>query len=505
MRLTLELSRILLPILFAASAAFAQRPPVILVDGYHLICDSGNLASTGDFGEMQRRLEAEGVRVAFFGTCTFSGKPSIEDLSTALGTAIRNLNAPQVDVVSHSLGGLIVRSYLSGKQNAPATFNPPPDPKIRKWVSIATPNFGALIPNVISIFLPDLQAMELTPGSQFLFDLNTWNQNHDDLRGIDAVAIIGNAGGVGPLEGTSDGTVSVTSASLSFTEPDVRTRVLPYCHGAGPLTSLLGLGCSAPPLAKIESDNPLSWQIVDSFLSGTSDWQTVGHSPSQDKILSQYGGMLTQSRDSQDHVNGSIQDRNFVTPAPAPGTYAVAISKPGPQILLVAPSAARLPFLSLAPRMLVSIYGNNLAASTVSVNGQTLALNYSSDRQVNALLPDNVSGLARLTVSNTQGKQTVNIFVEGAVPAIFTSDGSGSGAAAVIRTGNFISLYLTGLGAGGTTPVVLLNGAPVSVTYAGPAPGFPGLDQINFQLPAGVTSGTVVVVVGNHTSNAVTV
>jgi uncharacterized protein (TIGR03437 family) len=132
-------------------------------------------------------------------------------------------------------------------------------------------------------------------------------------------------------------------------------------------------------------------------------------------------------------------------------------------------------------------------------------LNYSSDRQINALLPDNVTGLAKLTVSNAQGKQTVNIFIENAVPAIFTFDGSGSGAAAIIRTGNFISLYLTGLGTGGGTPTVLLNGAPVNVTYAGPAPGFPGLDQINFQLPAGVASGTVVVISGNHTSNTVTI
>jgi uncharacterized protein (TIGR03437 family) len=155
--------------------------------------------------------------------------------------------------------------------------------------------------------------------------------------------------------------------------------------------------------------------------------------------------------------------------------------------------------------MLVSIYGNNLAGSTVSINGQALALNYSSDHQVNALLPNNVSGLVKLTVSNMQGKQTVNIFIESAVPAIFTFDGSGRGPAAVIRTGNFISLYVTGLGAGGATPVVLLNGAPVSVTYAGPAPGFPGLDQINFQLPSGVTSGTVVVIAGGHTSNAVTI
>ncbi len=220
-------------------AAFAQRPPVVLVDGYHFLCDSGNLVSTADFAELETRLRAEGVSVTFFGTCAFSGKPSIEDLGNSLGAVIRSLNVPQVDIVSHSMGGLIVRSYLAGKQTVSGVFRPPSDPKVRKWVSIATPNFGALLPAILSNFAPDTEARELVPGNQFLFDLATWNQNHDDLRGIDAIAIIGNAGGIGPLEKTNDGTVAVTSASLSFAEPDERTRILPYCHGSSDFTSLL--------------------------------------------------------------------------------------------------------------------------------------------------------------------------------------------------------------------------------------------------------------------------
>jgi uncharacterized protein (TIGR03437 family) len=504
-RHTIVVRRFTFLLSFALSSAFAQRPPVLLVDGYHLLCDNGNLTSAHDFGDLQTRLQAEGVRVAFLGTCAFSGKPSIEELGNALGVAIRNLNAPQVDLVSHSMGGLIVRSYLAGKQTVSGVFTPPADTHVRKWVSIATPNFGALVPPLIAAFLPDVQARELVPGSQFLFDLATWNQNHDDLRGVDAAGIIGNAGGVGPFEGASDGTVSVTSASLSFAGADERTRVLPYCHGAGDLTSILGLGCDAPPLAKIQGDNPLSWQIIDSFLAGTDLWRSIGHSPSQDRILSRYGGILKQSRTSTDSPTGSIQDQNFVTGPPVTGTYTVVIDKAGPRIALIAPSAARLASLSLAPRMLISIYGNNLTGSTASVNGQPLALNYTGDQQINALLPDNVSGRAKLTVSNALGKQTTNIYVEKAVPAVFTADGSGTGAAAAIRSGNFISVYLTGLGAGGSAPVVLLNGAPVPVTYAGPAPGFPGLDQVNVQLPAGTASGTLVVMVGDRISNTVTV
>src|SRR5260370_20053125 len=306
-------------IILTASVALGQRPPVILIDGYHLTCSSENFTSDHDFGDMQPRLRAEGVPVIFFGTCSFSGSPSIEILGNSLGATIRNRNAPIVDIISHSMGGLIVRSYLSGRQPAFGAFQPPVDTRVRKWVSIATPNFGALIPSPIADFLPDIQLRELVPGCQFLFDLATWNQNHDDLRGVDTVGIMGNAGGFGPLAGTNDGTVAVTSASMSFALPDERKRVLPYCHWAGNLTSILGLGCDAPPLARIQNDNPLSWQIVDSFLSGTDAWKTIGHPPSKDKFLSQYGGMLSQPRDNNDKPTGPIGDQNFVSNPPMPG------------------------------------------------------------------------------------------------------------------------------------------------------------------------------------------
>jgi hypothetical protein len=52
------------------------------------------------------------------------------------------------------------------------------------------------------------------------------------------------------------------------------------------------------------------------------------------------------------------------------------------------------------------------------------------------------------------------------------------------RPGDFVTLWGTGLGAVNQDRVsVLLGGHPFPVSYAGPAPGFPGTDQINFQVP----------------------
>ena len=56
-----------------------------------------------------------------------------------------------------------------------------------------------------------------------------------------------------------------------------------------------------------------------------------------------------------------------------------------------------------------------------------------------------------------------------------------------IQPGEIIIVYATGLG--GLVPQVLLSGASCTVLYAGPAPGYPGLDQINCQTASNVTSG----------------
>jgi uncharacterized protein (TIGR03437 family) len=55
-------------------------------------------------------------------------------------------------------------------------------------------------------------------------------------------------------------------------------------------------------------------------------------------------------------------------------------------------------------------------------------------------------------------------------------------------------------------PQVWIDGQPVAVSFAGRAPGYDGLDQINLRVPFGIRHGIsvpVVVVSGSHTSNQV--
>src|SRR5262249_51638148 len=75
------------------------------------------------------------------------------------------------------------------------------------------------------------------------------------------------------------------------------------------------------------------------------------------------------------------------------------------------------------------------------------------------------------------------------------------------RPGQYVILWGTGLGTATTADVTVeLGGKDIAPTYAGPSPGFPGVDQINFQIPPdpGAPDGcyvSVVVRTGDSISN----
>lgn len=226
-------------------AVAAARPPVILLNGFQLVCSdtaSTVAASSDTFGQLASLLQADGAAVLYFNNCAY-GDISIEQLAAQLGIYIAGLRytdgtpVGQVDLVAHSMGGLIVRAYLAGKGQASGSFLPPANPAVRKFVAIGTPHFGSFQAGYIGV-----QESEMAPGNQFLWDLATWNQGQDDLRGVDALAVIGNAGTYGTTNNASDGVVSLTSGSLGFVATDQRTRIVPYCHVTPGF--LTGLGMS---------------------------------------------------------------------------------------------------------------------------------------------------------------------------------------------------------------------------------------------------------------------
>jgi uncharacterized protein (TIGR03437 family) len=123
-------------------------------------------------------------------------------------------------------------------------------------------------------------------------------------------------------------------------------------------------------------------------------------------------------------------------------------------------------------------------------------------QRLTAVVPDSVAARTGATVHiEVNGVSTNNVTVASApaVPVLFSPQGSPY--LAKVQRGGIITLWATGLGetdpqtpagqlAGAARtrlPVsVMIGGTPAAVFYAGTAPGYAGLYQLNVQVPANI-------------------
>jgi uncharacterized protein (TIGR03437 family) len=443
----------------------AARPPVILLNGYQFFCNAStaNPRSSDTFGDLESSLLRAGApSVYFFDNCAEGTRTAIEDLGEALRQALDAIKydngapVPQVDLVAHSMGGLIVRSYLAG-MHTDGSFSPPASPRVRKFVQIATPNFGSYFAAAYSGLLSDVQARAMLPGSTFLWNLATWNQYGDDLRGVDTLAIAGNRG-ILPQLNASDGIVSLTSASLSFTREQSRTRLLPYCHTEIPAlaAAFIRVDCTGPSIAKAAETATL----VNSFLQDTVDWRssTLSKTPAADPYLAQFGGAFFRVQNAAGQYSTDLTSVSFgsvtLTLGPAAGiayaeflrgtdTFrAVAASanadcgplqqpagyvaivrcKAGPVITSVGSPAAASPLGRVVqPGFPFLVSGSGFGAQRcgtcgVSLNGIDLEIVSWADTSVVARLPAAAQGRVEIALRTGAGADRTSIMA--ATPAI---------------------------------------------------------------------------------------
>ena len=199
---------------------------------------------------------------------------------------------------------------------------------------------------------------------------------------------------------------------------------------------------------------------------------------------------------------------------------------------------------------LVSLFGSHLApvtfsaASTplplslvdtsVTINGVVAPLLFVSAQQINAQVPYEVPAGTATVVVRSGGKTSAafTIKIRPAGPGLFANaegqaaalddDGSSNSSTAPAPGGSVISVFLTGIGPisapvddgaapqenqtiSATWPVsATIGGVPATVEFAGLAPLYPGIAQINLRVPA-TASGVspLVISVGAFTSNTV--
>jgi uncharacterized protein (TIGR03437 family) len=227
-------------------------------------------------------------------------------------------------------------------------------------------------------------------------------------------------------------------------------------------------------------------------------------------------------------------------------------------------SAAAIEY-NLAPGSIVSMYGENLAPNTQPAQSQPLPTSlggasvtvtdaagnqlpalmvYASPTQINLVVPDGTAaGSATLTVNNGATPATATGNVQAVAPALFSADGTGTGVAAAtglqtqaansqlqspvavyqcgdsgcssvpialgVDTPVYVSFYGTGIRNRSSLAnvSVSIKGINLQVLYAGPAPGFTGLDQVNVLLDLGLRGAgesAVTLTVDGQTNDPVT-
>lgn len=220
-------------------------------------------------------------------------------------------------------------------------------------------------------------------------------------------------------------------------------------------------------------------------------------------------------------VEGNVLDRFTLSAGPIPeGVTDAAAGRP-----------------ALAPGGLASLYGWTLAPGlaaaaryplpreltgvSVKVGGLPAPLLFVSRNQINFQLPYAVpSGETTVTVAHAGATATLPATVRAMAPAMFQAagraavthaDGTLVSSASPARAGEWMTVYLTGLGAvegavteGEAAPAarlaqairVELDSAACDVAYAGLAPGLAGVNQINWRVPPGVKAGISTLRVG---------
>ena len=138
------------------------RAPVVLLNGwiggYTGTCTISSSSSV-TFGNLAQYLVSDGVPIVYlFDNCLEDANSSIEQLGIDLNTFLNSIKysdgtqVTQIDLVAHSIGGLIVRAYLEGLQTD-ESYLPPYSPLVRNLVMIGVPNSGSFaLGNAVNAF-----------------------------------------------------------------------------------------------------------------------------------------------------------------------------------------------------------------------------------------------------------------------------------------------------------------------------------------------------------------
>jgi uncharacterized protein (TIGR03437 family) len=172
-----------------------------------------------------------------------------------------------------------------------------------------------------------------------------------------------------------------------------------------------------------------------------------------------------------------------------------------PPSLTAAVNAATFAAGAIAPGSIATLGGTLLSGATVTVtfNGLDAQVLFGNATQINVIVPAGLAGKTSaqvvVTVDGTASAPLTaslapfapGIFANGVLNQDYSLNSSKQPAA----LGSIIQIYATGLSGPGVITAKIGTEAIAQPYYGGPAPGFPGVEQIDLILPANLTGSTV--------------
>ena len=265
-------------------------------------------------------------------------------------------------------------------------------------------------------------------------------------------------------------------------------------------------------------------------------------------LLNANGNQVQQLRVLDNLVGGVLGDASLFANLSGASGNAISISQisapvNGPQFAAAGlVNAATFQQRALAPGSLVSLFGLNLNGASVQFDSLSAPIIFNSSSQLNLQVPWELQGKSSSPVavtanSVTSAPQAIPLGLSD--PGIFSLGAPQGGQGAIVNlagivvdanspahAGDYLEIYANGLGAVSHTPqtgavalvsplsslignpTVTIGGVAAPVVFAGLAPGFIGLYQVNVQVPPGVAAGdalAVVLSIGVIASNTVTI
>jgi uncharacterized protein (TIGR03437 family) len=438
------------------------------------------------------------------------------------------LNSSPITFAGTAGGSPTAAQYLSVSAPNPKAFTAAVRVSSTPWLNIS-PSGNLTTPQNITI---TVNTAALVPGTyvgNILLTSGNVTQTVVVTLNVNAASAGGNVS-VSPASFTFSSGFSAGGMGISSATP-----------GNGPIPVTISSAISSPPGGK--------WLILGATSGIIPAW-TTGNAPSMSiQVIVDLTGLAP----------GSYAASITVAPTGgAAVVIPVTLIAPTPSSVMITSivNAASFAAGAVAPGEIVTISGSGLGpvsplglaldpngnvgtwlgGVSVSFNGYLSPLTYASATQINCVVPYEIDGATDLVVQvNYSGQAgTFALKTTAVMPGIFALNGSGTRPVAAANStggyngtdnpapaGSVVTFYLTGEGKtnpGGVTgkvttvdttsggpltpqplagaPTVTVGGQPATVLFYGEAPGMvAGVMQLNVQIPAGLPSGSLPLIV----------